>query len=231
MFTLAKIIGLALTNALNPCAFAALTMVLISILGANPEKRHKVLLGGLYFSLAVFVGYLFYGLVIIQIFKSFVSFAAVLYPYVSNLLAILAIGIGILNIKDFINYRPGGIATEMPLRLRPLSKIYIKRITSPSGAFIIGLFVTLFLLPCTIASYIIAFGSSQEISVLQALPWLLLYNLIFILPMIAVTLIVYFGVSEVEKLNSWKEKNIRYIHLAIGIILIALGIAILTKII
>jgi cytochrome c biogenesis protein CcdA len=231
MLTIVKIITLAATNALNPCAFAVLTMVLFSIMAANPEKKHKVLVGGLYFSAAIFLGYFFYGLVIAQIFKSFLSFATIIYPYVSNTLAALAIVIGMLNIKDFIRYQPGGIATEMPLILRPLSKLYIKRITSPGGAFIIGLFVTLFLLPCTIAPYIIAFGGMTELSLLQTIPWLILYNLIFVLPMIIVTLIVYFGVNEIEKLTSWKEKNIKYIHLIMGLLLVGLGIAIITKII
>ena len=35
----------------------------------------------------------------------------------------------------------------MPLKLRPRMKSIVKRITSPKGAFVIGLFVTLFLLP------------------------------------------------------------------------------------
>jgi cytochrome c biogenesis protein CcdA len=231
MLTIAKIITLAATNALNPCAFAVLTMVLFSIMAANPEKKHKVLMGGLYFSAAIFFGYFLYGLIIAQVFKSFLSFATSIYPYVSNTLATFAIIIGILNIKDFIRYQPGGLATEMPLIFRPLAKIYIKRITSPGSAFIIGIFVTLFLLPCTIAPYVIAFGSMTELSLLQTIPWLILYNLIFVLPMIALTLIVYFGVSEVEKLTNWKERNIRYIHLIIGILLIGLGIAIITKLI
>jgi len=229
--TIIKIVTLAAADAINPCAFAVLLMVLVSILLANPEKRKTVLTGGLYFSLAVFIGYFLYGLIIIQLFRGFASFASSIYPYVSNALAIFSIFLGILNIKDFINYKPGGIATEMPLRFRPLAKLYIKKITSPSGAFYIGIFVTLFLLPCTIGPYIIAGGSLSALSFIQTIPWLILYNVIFVLPMIAVTLIIYFGVSEVEKLSNWKEKNIKYIHLVTGLILIGLGIAILTKLV
>jgi len=231
MITLARIITLALVDAINPCAFAVMTMVLVSILLADEsEKKHKVLLGGLAFSLAVFIGYFFYGLIIIQLFKSFVSFTSTLYPYITNGLAILAILLGIFNIKDFIRYHPGGFATEMPLKFRPLAKLYIHRITSPSGAFIIGILVTLFLLPCTIGPYIIASGSLSVLSFLNTIPWLIIYNIIFILPMIAITFIVYMGLSKVESLDNWKEKNIKYIHLVTGLLLIGLGITILTGI-
>ncbi|MDD5193971.1 MAG: hypothetical protein PHF67_05320 [Candidatus Nanoarchaeia archaeon] len=240
MLTLARIITLAAADAINPCAFAVMTMVLVSILLTNPEKKHKVLVGGIAFTIAVFIGYFFYGLIMIQIFKSFIEFTSVIYPYLTKGLAILAIILGIFNIKDFVHYQPGGIATEMPLKLRPRAKMFIKSISSPKGAFITGIFVTLFLLPCTIGPYIIATGSLSEITngnvfsfeALNALvPWLLLYNLIFILPMIGITLIVYLGVSTTEKLDAWKERKIKYIHLITGLLLIGLGIGILTKLI
>ena len=49
--------------------------------------------------------------------------------------------------------------------------------------------------------------------------------------MIAITFIVYAGVSTTEKVSSWKEKNIKFIHLITGLLLVALGIAIFTRII
>ena len=178
--TLLRIITLAFADAINPCALAVMTMVLVSILLTNDAKKHKVLLGGLAFTSAVFIGYFFYGLIIIQLFKSFIQFTSVIYPYLTKSLAILAILLGIFNIKDFIRYNPGGFATEMPLRIRPKAKQIIKKITSPRGAFFIGIFVTLFLLPCTIGPYLIAGGSLSALSMIKTIPYLILYNLIFI---------------------------------------------------
>ena len=60
-----------------------------------------------------------------------------------------------MNIKDYFKYTPGTIGTEMPMFMRPIAKSLIKNITRPRGAFIIGILVTLFLLPCTIGPYII----------------------------------------------------------------------------
>lgn len=226
--TLIEIISLAFVNAINPCALAALVMVLISVLLGNEEKKHRVLLGGFYFISAVFIGYFIYGLIIIQLFKSFAELMSSISSYIRYGLAFLAIIIGIFNIKDYINYKPGGIATEMPLKFRPRVRMIIKNISSPKGAFIAGIFVTLFLLPCTIAPYVIASGNLSALTFIKAIPYLLLYNLIFIIPMIIITLGVYFGVSSAEKVSEWRDRNIKIIHLIAGIILVALGIGILT---
>ena len=64
----ARITALALADAVNPCVIAILTIVLITILIQNPEKRKRVLQAGLAFTAAVYIGYLFYGFLIIQIF-------------------------------------------------------------------------------------------------------------------------------------------------------------------
>jgi len=228
MITIARIIGLALADAINPCALAVMTMVLVSILFTNPGRKYRVLLGGLAFVLAVFIGYFFYGLIIIQLFKGFVEFTSLIYPYLTKGLAVLAIVLGVFNIKDFFVYKPGGIATEMPLKIRPRLRQLIKRITSPGGAFLIGIFVTLFLLPCTIGPYLIASGSLSALAMIKTIPWLLLYNIIFVLPMIGITFIIYAGVSTTESLTGWRERNIKYIHLIAGLLLVGLGIAIFT---
>ena len=144
---------------------------------------------------------------------------------------LFAIGLGLLNLKDYLNYKPGGIGTEMPIQMRPKVKLIIKKITSPTGAFFIGLLVTLFLLPCTIGPYIIASGKLSVLKFFATIPWLLIYNLIFIIPMIIITLIIYFGVSTVDKIGGWKEKNIKYLHLIEGIILSLLGVAMFTGLI
>jgi cytochrome c biogenesis protein CcdA len=226
-FTLGRITLLALADSVNPCAIAVLAMILISILIANPDKKRKVLFAGFAFCLAVFIGYLAYGLIIVQFFKIFAEFLRQNALYVYKALAILAILIGALNIKDFFFYKAGSFATEMPIFMRPKVKRITSGITSPGGAFIIGFIVTLFLLPCTIGPYIIASGLLSELGLLNAIPWLLYYNLVFILPMLIITLIVYFGLARVQDVSGWKEKNIRKLHLIAGILLLLVGLGIL----
>ncbi len=222
--TVAKIISLAVVDAVNPCAIAVLTLMLIAIITANPQKRRKVLYAGFAFVAAVFLMYMFYGLVIIRFFQlvqALTSVRLVLY----QILGLAAIILGILNIKDFFSYKPGSLGTEMPVSLRPRMKRIVSGITSAKGAVVIGAFVTLFLLPCTIGPYIIAGGILSSIQLLQAVPWLLLYNFIFVLPMIAIVLLVYAGIAKVDDVSEWKEKNIKKLHLISGIIILLLGIA------
>ncbi len=223
-FTVIKILSLAAVDAVNPCALAVLTLMLIAILTYNPKIRKNVLLSGFAFTLSVFVMYIVYGLVIIrsfQIIQAITSIRLVLY----NVLGVAAIILGILNLKDFLWYKPGGMMTEMPMRMRPMLKKIISGITSPRGAFIVGAFVTVFLLPCTIGPYVIAGGILSSLEIIQTLPWLIIYNVIFVIPMMAITLMVYFGTAKVEDVSGWKDKNIRYLHLVAGTMIVLLGIA------
>lgn len=225
--TLAKITSLALADAVNPCEIAILTMVLMTILIQNPEKKKRVLFAGLAFSASIFLGYTFYGVVIVKFFSTFAEFLRTNALYIYDGLAILAMILGALNIKDFFFYKKGSFATEMPIWMRPKAKRIIEKITSPIGAFILGFGITLFLLPCTMGPYIVASGLLSTIGLLNSIPWLLYYNLLFILPMIIITMVVFFGFKEVEQVTGWKDRNIRILHLIAGSLLFLTGLALL----
>ncbi len=227
MLTFWRITTLALADSVNPCAIAVLAMILLALLIQAPEKRKRVLWGGLAFVIAIYIGYLVYGVIIIQFFRLFAEFLRESSVYIFKGLAILAMIIGALNIKDFFYYKKGGIATEMPIAMRPKVKKIIHRITSPTGAFVIGFIVTLFLLPCTIGPYIVASGLLSELGTLGALPWLLYYNLLFVIPMLIIVGLIYFGFTKVSQVSGWKERNIRNLHLIAGILLFFVGVALL----
>ena len=225
--TFASVMTLAVADSINPCALAVLAMALIALLAKDPAKKKRVLLGGFAFISAVFLTYLIYGGIIIQFFKVLESYFVSLSFYVRALFALLAIALGIMNLKDFVKYKPGSFGTEMPVKLRPMAKRIIANITSPYGAFIIGIFVTLFLLPCTIGPYLVVGNILSGLAWVKSLPWLLLYNIIFVLPMVVVTLLVYFGMSRVTDVTAWKDKNVKWLHFIAGLVLLLLGIAML----
>ncbi|MBU0569528.1 hypothetical protein KKB40_01960, partial [Patescibacteria group bacterium] len=54
-----------------------------------------------------------------------------------------------------------------------------------------------------------------------------LYNFIFVMPMILITLAVYFGLTTTKKAEEWRVKKIKYLHLIAGIIILCLGIGML----
>ncbi len=217
---------LALADSVNPCAIAVLALVLVAILTANPKNRKAVLFAGLSFILAVYILYIIYGMIFINLFRNFVNQIEAARPFLYKGLGFVAMVLGVLNIKDFFHYKAGGFATEMPIFMRPKVKKLIARITSPAGAFFIGIFVTLFLLPCTIGPYIIASGLLSELGIIRALLWLLYYNVLFILPMLIITLLIYSSFTTIERVSGWKEKNIRYLHLISGLILFVIGLLI-----
>jgi len=64
---------------------------------------------------------------------------------------------------------------------------------------------------------------AEKTTQLLAIPVLLLYNLFFILPLIIITLLVYFGFTNIDKATKWKDRNIRRLHLVAGIIMLILG--------
>ncbi len=227
LLNLGRITFLALADSVNPCALAVLTMILMTILMQNPEKKRRVLYAGLAFSFSVFIGYLFYGTIMIQFFNSFANLLRQNSGIIYKGLAILSMILGALNIKDFFVYKRGSFATEMPIWMRPKVKRIIEKITSPLGAFVIGFVVTLFLLPCTMGPYIVASGILSELGILKALPWLLYYNLIFVLPMVIISFVIYFGFTEIDRVSGWKERNIKILHLIAGILLFLVGLALL----
>lgn len=217
-----KIATLALTDSINPCALSVLLMMLIAIATYHPKDKKQILWAGLAFVAAVFVTYFIYGLLIVKAFEVVQGMSSIkLYLY--KALGAGAIILGLLELKDFFFYKPGSIGTEMPMMFRPKVQQIIAKITSPIGAFGLGMFVTLFLLPCTIGPYIILGGMLSYGEFAGALPYLTLYNLIFIIPMVVIILLVFFGSKSIKQVTEWREKNVKIMHLIIGIIFMLLG--------
>lgn len=227
ILTFGKITSLAFVNSINPCQIAMLVLVLITILTQNQQKKKKVLFAGLAFITAVFIGYLFYGIVLVQLFQTFTGLLKQGSIYIRYIFAVLSMLIGSLQIKDFFFYKKGSFATEMPIWMRPRAKRIIEKITSPGGAFLTGFIMTLFLGPCTMAPLLVATETLSQFGLIGALPWLLYFNLIAVLPLIIITLIIYRGFTTTEHVAQWKERNVKKLHLIAGIILLSMGIALL----
>jgi len=219
--TLPMLLGAAAADAVNPCAFAVLILLLTAILGLS--SKIKALKAGLAFTVAVYISYLAMG---------FGLFGALQITGLSNIvfkfIGVVALIVGAFNIKDFLRPGAGGFIMEVPMSWRPRMKGIIAGATSVPGAFLIGFIVSIFLLPCTSGPYIVIITMlSNQATFWGAVPLLLLYNAIFILPMIVITLLVYFGFSTPEKAEAWRKTKIRYMHLIAGLIMIAMGIIIL----
>jgi cytochrome c biogenesis protein CcdA len=64
-------------------------------------------------------------------------------------------------------------------------------------------------------------------TLLQGIPYLLLYNIIFVLPLLIILIIIYKGIPP-EKVERWRLEKRKHFRLIIGIIMILLGMIMLT---
>jgi cytochrome c biogenesis protein CcdA len=229
--SLLKILGLAVVDAVNPCELAVLIILMTAILSRFPKDRNRALKAGLAFSSAIFIMYFIFGILIISGFKFVAGFSQLKTEALYQVLGGLAILLGLLNIKDAIWYGGGGFIMEVPHSWRPRMKKIIKGTTSTRGAFVVGLIVSFFLTPCTAGPYFVFGGILSKISLLEALPYLFGYMCIFILPMVVITMIVYFGFMAVEDISGWRERNLKLLHWIAGLILLGLGVAMVLRLI
>ncbi len=216
--TLPLVVSGALVDAINPCAFAVLILLLMTILAAG--QRRRVIGAGLAFSGAIFLSYYAMGVGLYHLVVW-----AHLSLFLARFLGGLAIILGLLNLKDYFAYGAGGFVMEVPRRWRPRMKRLIRSATSPISAFIIGLAVSTFLLPCTSGPYIVitSWLAARE-HYQQALAWLAVYNLVFISPMLAITVGVWRGLVP-QQLEEKRQKSLRLLHLLAGLLLTFVGIA------
>jgi cytochrome c biogenesis protein CcdA/glutaredoxin len=215
--TLPAVISAAAVDAINPCAFAVLILLLSTI--ALHKSKKKALFAGLAFTLAIFISYLLMGIGLYSALK-ISGFTHIFYYIVAG----LAVLVGLFNLKDYLWYGKWFVM-EVPLSWRPKMKMLVKSVVSVPGAFLIGFAVSLFLLPCTSGPYIIILGLlAQATTRNYAFMLLILYNLIFVLPMLIITLAIYFGFTTTEKAEQWRTKKLKVLHLIAGIIILLLGI-------
>ncbi|HLD39383.1 MAG TPA: hypothetical protein VJB05_03665, partial [archaeon] len=175
MFTL---IGAALVDSINPCAIAVLLILLGALLASGDRKR--ALKTGIAFIASIYIAYFLFGL---GLFSALQISGISLWFY--STVGILAIIIGIANIKDYFWYGKGGFVMEVPRSWRPTLKALLSKATTPLGAFIMGFAICLFELPCTGGPYIFILGLlAQTTTQAAAIPLLIIYNFFFILPLL-----------------------------------------------
>jgi cytochrome c biogenesis protein CcdA/glutaredoxin len=214
--TLPAVLFGAAVDAINPCAFAVLIILITAVLGAGGKRQ--ALFAGLAFSLSVFVSYYLMG---IGVYSAVEAAGATRGLYVA--VAALAILIGLFNLKDYLWYGKWFIM-EVPLSWRPRLKQIIQRVTSVPGAFLVGFVVSLFLLPCSSGPYVVILGLLAETETRAgAMLWLVLYNVVFVSPMVAITVAIYFGLTTAEKAEAWRAQHLQALHLVAGVILLLLG--------
>jgi cytochrome c biogenesis protein CcdA len=227
------IMAAGLIDGLNPCAFATL-IFFITYLTITGNDKNKILIIGFSFTIGIFITYVILGIGFIGLIQSFESFsiaALIIYP----ITAVIAFIFGFYNTHDYLKAREGK-KDEMKLKLPNRIKKSISKIIKDQSkfkyfifiAFLTGVVISLLEFMCTGQVYLptIVFIMGVPEYQSQAIFYLLLYNLMFILPLIIIFVAVYFGMSS-GKLQKVLEKRRPQLKLFTAIVLYLLGIFII----
>jgi cytochrome c biogenesis protein CcdA len=215
--TVPLVVASALIDSVNPCAFSVLIFLLISIV-ALENRRRILMVGGVYIA-AVFIFYLLSGFGLFTI-VSLSGFSQAL----SLIGATVAVVLGLISVLDALRNRDEFLIA-IPSSKKEQIEHYIRTATLPA-AFALGIFVGIFELPCTGGIYLAILGlMSRSYTLMEGLPYLILYNFIFVLPLILILLMVAYGVAP-ERANEWRVRHRRTLRLIVGLAMITLGVII-----
>ncbi len=207
--------GAALLDSLNPCAFSILLLT-VAFLFSLGRNRHQILaVGGIYI-LGIFLVYLGIGLGILRALE--VLQVPHFMSKVGATLLILFGGLGII----------GHFFPSFPVRLKipesvhaPMARLIDK--ASFPAALILGGLVGLTEFPCTGGPYLLVLGLLHDHATrLVGLGYLLVYNLIFVSPLIVILLIAS-REKLLAKVEAWKKDENKNMRLWGGVAALLLG--------
>lgn len=217
------LIPAALADSINPCAFMVLFILLWSIMRQSNSKKQVLLAWGM-FILAVFMSYIAIG---IGLYEALATASSTF--YLKLVVGVIWILVWLANLKDYFWY-DRWFKMEVPDSWRPKMRKLLKGVTTPWGAFGVGVLISLFLLPCTSGPYITVLGylaSESESINIWGYIYIVIYNLIFILPMLAIAIAIAFGYKDLATMKEYREVHVEKLHLLTGILMLWLGLYIL----
>ncbi len=234
-----------LVDGINPCAFAVI-LFFIAFLYTINRTRADVFKMGIAYIGAIYVAYFLIG---IGILKAFTLMSSLGSPHImARLGSYLMILLGLVNIIDYL--KPGRVPIRLttPLRLKRMlfgkhkdrfsvrlaiprfSRKYLLdwayKATFPS-AVVLGFLVGLCTFPCSGGIYVAILGLLvSKTTYFEGIGYLLLYNLMFVTPLIAL-LLISSNRRLTERLDGWRESRAAEMKFGLGIIMVLLGIIIL----
>lgn len=207
-------------DAFNPCAFFVLLFLLSLMI--HVRSRPRMLLIGV-----TFVA--FSGLVYFLFMAAWLNLFLVIgvAPVVTIAAGVLAVVIGLLNVKDFFLFKQGP-TLSIPERAKPGLFARMRNLISAdnlatmlAGTVVLALAANSYELLCT-AGFPMVFTrvlTLNDLSPAARYAYLGLYNLIYVLPLLAIVL-VFTGTLGARKLT---ERQGRLLKLLSGLMMLGLG--------
>lgn len=211
--TVSFVIVSGLLDGVNPCAIALLVFFLSFLFGIHRTRRSMYKLGSLYI-LSLYLTYLAIGLGLLQAITIFG-----VERLFARIASILLVVMGLISLKDSVSFERPLLKFYWPERLRGL----VERATTlvaVAGGVLVGLGE----FPCSGSIYVgvLAFISSTSDHI-EGLLYLLLYNLMFVMPLILILVSAY-NIQNLARIDTWRVKRRRQMRLVSGVFLISLSL-------
>jgi cytochrome c biogenesis protein CcdA len=233
-FTFTAVLIAGLIDGINPCAVSTLIFFMSLLSVAKVRNRTLLLMGGS-FCLAAFLTYLSLGFGlfrVVHLFSGFTTLRTVLDRCMAAALLVLAF----LSFRDAVRYRKTARAAEVTLQLSAGMKKRIHGVmrrglgnTSViAGGLLTGTVVTVIESVCTGQVYVptlVLILKDSTFSDLRAWLLLLLYNLLFVLPLVVIFSAVYFGLKT-ETLLAWSRRNVVVSKTLLGLLFVLMALLI-----
>lgn len=238
-FKLFPVLGAGLIDGFNPCAFTVLVFF-ISFLNFAGYKRSELLVLGTVFILSIFITYILIGIGLFKFIRSLEVFS-LLSKIVYLGTAVLAIILGFYNLYDWYIYRKTKNPEEIKLKLPQFIKAKIQRIIQDTtrdrrrrsidlaiAVFVSGFIVSLLESVCTGQTYVPTIAYVLKTSSLRskAFFYLVLYNLMFILPLVIIFLAALRGVTS-EMFSKIARRHLGAVKLLTAALFFLLGVLLL----
>jgi len=229
-FTLAGIVAGGIVDGVNPCAISTLVF-LISVLSMAHVRGRHLLLVGLAFCLASFLTYTAIGFGLLRVVHALYHFRDAR-KAVDVILVVILAGLAFLSFRDALRYGrsrdPHDVALQLPRKVREAShrlmRVGLKKRAQVGSAFLIGMAVTALETVCTGQVYVptLALVVKSGAGVSRALAFLLIYNLMFVMPLLIVLVLTYHGL-KFAKLVRWSVRNVVLSKVLLGLFFLGLA--------
>lgn len=219
--TLWAIIGAGLADGVNPCAFAVIVFF-VSFLAAYKYTKKEIIIVGSAYCAAVFLAYVLMGLGAFHVLYAMKAFRYVTLVVQWGMVGLCGVFL-LLSIYDFVVYQRTKKSEKMLLQLPTNYKVYIHKVMRfflkdkhssmwrlLLAAFIVGFVVSGVEAVCTGQVYlptIVVILKEVNQHFWRATEFLLLYNLMFILPLVLVFVLTLCG-KESATFNDWLKKHL-----------------------
>jgi cytochrome c biogenesis protein CcdA/glutaredoxin len=208
------VIFAGLIDGINPCVFSTL-IFLMSLLTVSGISGNKLLAVGSVYCLACFFSYLALGLGIFGFIRLFTGLEYLRFALELSM-AFLLLFLAAMSFIDAWKYGKSHDEKDVKLKLPALLKNIIHKLLKSGlysrwllpGIFVTGVIVTFLESICTGQVYVPTMALLANNSL--AGKWfffLVLYNVMFIIPLIVVFMAVYSGIDKF-KLIEWSRKNV-----------------------